>query len=53
MKELDLIAGTPSAVRMKWTGYLARIKDKVWDHPLIAMMAVFGGHLTLESNCCR
>ena len=36
-KELDLIADIPSAVKVKWTDYLARIKDNVWDRQSIAM----------------
>jgi LemA protein len=36
-KELELIASTPSAVQVKWTDYLARIRDKVWDSQSIAM----------------
>jgi len=36
-RELDLIADTPSAVQVKWTDYVARIKDKAWDRQSIAM----------------
>ena len=44
-RELDLIADTPVAIRVKWTDYLVRLKDKVWDRQSIAiriaMMALF------------
>jgi len=36
-KELDLIADAPTAIRVKWTDYLARIKERVWDRQSIAM----------------
>jgi len=36
-RELGLIADSPAAVRVKWTDYLARIKDRTWDRQSIAM----------------
>lgn len=49
-KELDLIADAPLAVREKWTAYVARIKDRVWDSQSIAMrIAMTASFLALLS----
>lgn len=49
-KELGLIADIPSAVKVKWTDYLARIKDNIWDRQSIAiriaMIALFMAFLS-------
>jgi len=49
-KELELIADTPSAIRMKWTDYLARLKDRVWDRQSIAMMTLFMAFLSRRDS---
>lgn len=51
-RELDLIADAPSALRVKWTDYLARLKDKVWDRQSTAMrIAMISLSLALLSGC--
>jgi len=50
-KELDLIADMPSAVKAKWTDYLARIKDKVWDrHSIAIRIAIVAFFMALLST---
>jgi LemA protein len=49
-RELELIAGKPSPVQVRWTDYLARGKDKVWDRQSnamrIALIALFMAFLS-------